>query len=93
MLRDLVSQLPARLLTEEYRELIRNTVVEVLMVMWSMHASSNSTSLRPKTLKHFESHERWRLACTDQQETPTKETSLRSIFLLAGVRSSLLIMT
>ena len=46
VLRDLVSQLPARLLTEEYRELIRNTVVEVLMVMWSMHASTNSTSLR-----------------------------------------------
>lgn len=28
---------------------------------------------------------RWRLACTDQQEAPSPETSLRSIFLLAGV--------
>lgn len=28
---------------------------------------------------------RWRIACTDQQEAPSPETSLRSIFLLAGV--------
>jgi len=72
VLRELTQQLPARLLTEEYRELIRKTVVEVLMVMWSMHASTGSTKLR------------WRLACTDQQEAPSPETSLRSIFLLAG---------
>eukprot|EP00435_Cladocopium_sp_Y103_P009342 s2326_g2.t1 len=64
VLQELTQQLPPRLLTEEmfgeYRELIRKTVVEVLMVMW------------------------WRLACTDQQEAPSPETSLRSIFLLAG---------
>lgn len=72
VLQELTQQLPPRLLTEEYRELIRKTVVEVLMVMWSMHASTGSTKLR------------WRLACTDQQEAPSPETSLRSIFLLAG---------
>eukprot|EP00913_Durusdinium_trenchii_P022246 g20901.t1 len=57
---------------KEYRDLIRSTVIEVLMVMWSMHASTGSTKLR------------WRLTCTDKQEAPTPETSLRSIFLLAG---------
>ncbi|CAK9097955.1 Developmentally-regulated G-protein 1 (AtDRG1) (Developmentally-regulated G-protein 2A) (AtDRG2a) [Durusdinium trenchii] len=72
VLHEVANQLPARLLTEEYRDLIRSTVIEVLMVMWSMHASTGSTKLR------------WRLTCTDKQEAPTPETSLRSIFLLAG---------
>ena len=112
---------------------------QVLMVMWSMHASTGSTKLRqtdsfPASLwetsflllsspliiacnwiglvlhcfciafvrsalsflvtshvapdvdgRRSNISARWRLACTDQQEAPSPETSLRSIFLLAGV--------
>lgn len=73
VLRKIVERLPEELLTEEYTELIRRTVTEVLKLLWVVHTASDSTRLR------------WRLACTDDElEAPTPTTSLRGYFLLAG---------
>jgi len=73
VLREILAELPASMLTEENRQLIRETVQQVLAVMWAVHATTNSTQLR------------WRLACTDDKlEAPTPDTSLRAILLLAG---------
>ncbi|CAE7827113.1 DRG2 [Symbiodinium sp. CCMP2456] len=73
VLREILAELPASMVTEENRELIRETVKQVLAVMWAVHATTNSTQLR------------WRLACTDDKlEAPTPDTSLRAILLLAG---------
>eukprot|EP00930_Biecheleria_cincta_P038977 TRINITY_DN26797_c0_g1_i1.p1 TRINITY_DN26797_c0_g1~~TRINITY_DN26797_c0_g1_i1.p1 ORF type:complete len:1066 (-),score=187.54 TRINITY_DN26797_c0_g1_i1:139-3336(-) len=73
LLRNIVNGLPMELRTEEYRDLVRRTALEVLKLLWGVHTASNSTRLR------------WRWACTDDElEAPTPTTSLRGYFLLAG---------
>mmetsp|Transcript_100711 Transcript_100711/g.178804 ORF Transcript_100711/g.178804 Transcript_100711/m.178804 type:complete len:1154 (+) Transcript_100711:49-3510(+) len=74
ILRQVVEGLPLEVReSEDTRDLIRQTVVEVIKVCWSVQSATNATRLR------------WRLACTDDElEVSSSETSLRSIFILAG---------
>jgi len=73
--RAVVGGLPAELLGEEFRELVRSTIRETLQVLWTLHMSTNATKMR------------WRLACTDGEPDPEggdEPTQLRAYFILAG---------
>eukprot|EP00931_Biecheleriopsis_adriatica_P059015 TRINITY_DN35240_c0_g1_i1.p1 TRINITY_DN35240_c0_g1~~TRINITY_DN35240_c0_g1_i1.p1 ORF type:complete len:1075 (+),score=284.74 TRINITY_DN35240_c0_g1_i1:136-3225(+) len=73
ILRQIVKGLPEELRTEDYRRLIRKSVLEVIKTLWGVHLATDAVRLR------------WRLACTDNElESPSPDTSLRAIFLLAG---------
>jgi len=84
LLRDIVAGLPAELLTDEYRTLVRSTVVEVLKLLWGVQGASGADQLR------------WRLACVDSDADSKEATgyepgqfgqpgeTLRAYFMLAG---------
>jgi len=73
ILRKVVEELPDELMDEERRDLVRQTVLEVIKSLWAVHVATNSTRLR------------WRLACTDDElEAASPDTLLRAIFVLAG---------
>lgn len=73
--RTIVEALPMDLRTEDYRALVRRTILEVIKLLWGMHLASDAVRLR------------WRLACTEGDTDGEGEESpvgLRAYFLLAG---------
>lgn len=75
LFRRIVEGLPPQLREEEFRSVIRGTIVEVLKLLWTVHVASDAVRMR------------WRLACTDGNAGGPQDSNplgLRAYFVLAG---------
>jgi len=74
ILREVVAGLPAELLDEKHRDLVRATISQILSAAWALHSATDAKRVR------------WRFACTDGEKDDVEEdvSLARSYFLVAG---------